>query len=187
MAEWLAAWLRPVWQRWLVAGGLLIALVGVVGASLERADWVRGASSWLGLWLAVVGGLALAHSRFRGRTAFGYASLLLLAGTAQHVGHLLPPLASAPAEWVMQLHLRTLTLGERIAGWAVAVAQRQPVADTGLFVTLLSLLAWGSAAWLAWWVARRRDALAATLPAGALLAVNVHLRRQHWLRWCTYL
>jgi hypothetical protein len=112
---------------------------------------------------------------------------MLLAGTAQHVGHLLPPLAIAPAEWVMQLHLRTLTLGERVAGWAVAVAQRQPVADTGLFVSMLSLLAWGSAAWLAWWLVRRRDALAATLPAGVLLAVNVHLSGQPWLMWCAYL
>jgi transglutaminase-like putative cysteine protease len=158
-----------------------------LGASLEQADWVRGAHSWLGLWLAVVGGLALARSHFRGRTAFAYAALMLLAGTALHVGHLLPPLAIAPAEWVMQLHLRTLTLGERVTAWAVAVAQRQPVADTGLFVALLSLVAWSSAAWLAWWLMRQRDALAATLPAGVLLAVNVHLSGQPWLLWCAYL
>ena len=190
MSERLAAWLRPVWLRWLAAGGLLVALVTVLGTSLEQADWVRGAHSWPALWLALAGGLALARSRWRGQTALAYAALLLVAVVAQHVGHVLPPLslaAAAPAEWMSHLHLRSLTLLERAAGWAGAVVQHQAVADTGLFVGLLSLLAWGSAAWLGWWVLRRRQALPALLPAGVLLAVNVHLSGQHWVLWWAYL
>ena len=190
MAEWLAARLGPVWQRWLAAGVLVVGLAALLAASVEQAAWVKGAHFGPGLWLALLGGLMLARSRFGGWTSLAYASLMLVAGTAEQVGRLAPPLrdlTSAPWAWVVDLHLRTLTLGERAAGWAVAVARHTPVADTGLFVALLSLLVWGSAVWLAWWAARRRQAVAAALPAGVLLAINVHLSGQHWLPWCIYL
>ena len=176
---WLA---RALWRH-LVILVLLGTLAGVMAFSVDQAGWVTGAQPGLGLWPALLVGVLLARSRFGGRWSLAYAALMLVAGTAQQVGRLLPPLVqlqAAPADWVWSMHVRTVALGQRVAAWTTAIAHGQPVNDTGLFVSLFSLLVWGAAIWLAWWALRRRSALIAVLPAAIILAANTYLSGQPW-------
>ena len=173
---------QAVWRR-AIAASLLMGLVAVLSYSVDQAGWVAGVQWWPGAWLALLGAAALARARWRGGWAFAYIVLMLLAGAAELVGHVLPVLGAAgqtPGEWVWDLHLRSVALGLRLQGWGIAIVHGQPVRDTGLFVGLLALLVWGAVAWLAWWALRRRQALAASLPAAIILAANTHLSGQPW-------
>ena len=180
---------RAVWRRALIAG-LLLGLVATLGYSVDQASWVAGVHWSPGAWLALLGAAGLAGSRWKGRWALAYALVLILAGAAELVGHLLPGLTQlqqAPGEWVLNLHLRAVTLWQRLAAWGAALATGQPVGDTGLFVALLALLVWGAAAWLAWSVLRRRQALAGCVPAAAILTINAHLSSQPWQELVVFL
>ncbi len=173
---------RALWRR-AVPAGLLMALALLLTYSVDQAGWVSGVAWGPGAWLALAGGAALAASRWRGRWALLYAAALIASGAAELVGHVLPNLegpSSAPDAWVLNLHLRALTLGQRLGGWWAALAAGRPVSDTGLFVALLAVVLWGAVAWLAWCTLRRRQALAACLPAALILAVNTHLGGQPW-------
>src|SRR5579859_4452805 len=90
--ELLAALARAVWRRALPAG-LLLCLAALLAVSLDQAGWVSGVQWWPGVCLALLGGAALANTRWRGRWALGYAAALMLAGAAEMVGHVLPDLA----------------------------------------------------------------------------------------------
>ena len=173
---------RAMWRRALPAG-LLLALVLALTYSIDQAGWVAGVAWGPGAWLALAGGAALAASRWRGRWALLYAAALLATGAVALAGRVLPnldDLSQTPDAWVLNLHLRTVTIGQRMVGWWGAVAAGRPVGDTGLFVLLLALLLWAAVAWLAWCTLRRRQMLAACLPAGVILAVNTHLNGQPW-------
>jgi transglutaminase-like putative cysteine protease len=165
---------------------LLLTLAGLAAASVAEARWAPGNAPWLGLPLAVGLGAVLARSRLGGAMAAGYSTVMLMAGAAQAVGRVLPPaigLVTAPGEWAWTLHLRALTLGQRVGGWAATARAGEVVHDTGLFVWALSLALWGGGVWLAWWTLRRRQALAAALPLGLALAVNTHLGGLGWAMW----
>ncbi len=171
--------LRPRW--------ISILLVAVITAtltfSLSAAGWVRGNDVHVsGLWLGVLCGTALAASRFRGRAALGYSLALSVAAAGQIAGRVVRPievLQSLPlADLIWNTHLRLLTLFDRVAGWGALFFSGQSIHDTGLFVFLLVLIVWNTSAWLAWCVARRRQALAGLLPSGFLLALNTHLSGQ---------
>jgi transglutaminase-like putative cysteine protease len=181
--ERLVVWLaRALWRRAVILL-LLGTLVGVLAFSVDQAGWVPGVQPGLGVWLGLLVGVALARSRLSGRRSLAYATLVLMAGAAQQVGRLLPPLVQlqvAPGDWVWSLHLRTLTLGQRVGAWATAIAHGQPVNDTGLFVWMFSLLVWGAAVWLAWSVLRRRRALIGAVPGAIILAANTTLSGQPW-------
>jgi hypothetical protein len=173
---------RAIWRRALVAC-LLMGLVAVLSYNMDHAGWVPGVQWWPGAWLALLGGAALAGARWRGRWALFYAALLLMSGAAELVGHLLPEPAQlwqSPGDWIWNLHLRAVTLGLRLQTWGTAIARGQPVGDTGLFVWLVAMLAWGAVAWLAWSALRRRQALEGGLPAAIVLAVNTYLSAQPW-------
>ncbi len=167
--------------------GLLLALAGLAAASVAEARWAPGDAPWAGLPLL---GAVLARCRWAGLTAAGYSAVMLMAGAAQAVGRVLPPvwgaLSTAPGEWAWTLHLRAMTLAQRVAGWGETVRAGEAVHDTGLFVWGLSLALWGGGVWLAWWTMRRRQALAAVLPLGLGLAVNTHLGGLGWLIWWAY-
>jgi transglutaminase-like putative cysteine protease len=173
---------RAAWKR-AVAAGLLMGLVATLSYSVDQASWVAGVQWWPGAWLALLGGAALAGTRWKGRRVFLYTVALIMAGAAELVGHVLPNLAQlwqAPNAWVLNLHLHAIALGQRLQAWGAAIALSQPVGDTGLFVWLLAALEWGAVAWLAWSVLRRRQVLAGCLPAAAILAINTRLSAQPW-------
>jgi transglutaminase-like putative cysteine protease len=173
---------RAVARRATMAS-LLIGLVALLGYNVDHAGWVAGVQWWPGAWLALVGGAALAQARWKGRWALAYAGALIMAGAAELVGRVVPDLSQltqAPGDWVVSLHLRTVTLGLRLEAWGTAIARGRPVGDTGLFVWLLALITWGAVAWLAWSTLRRRQAMAGCLPAAVVLAVNTYLSGQPW-------
>jgi hypothetical protein len=173
---------RAVWRNGLLVG-LIMGAAAMLIFNVDHAGWVAGAMWWPLAWPALLGGAALARSRWRGAPAFLYAVTLLMAGAAELVGHVLPDLTQlwlAPGVWAWNLHLRTVTLAQRVQAWAAAIAHGQPVSDTGLFVWLMALIVGGAVAWLAWGVMRRRQALAACLPAALVLAFNTYLSGQAW-------
>ncbi len=158
-----------------------LLLVGVTATSLDRAGWVRNLHPAVSMSLALILGLLLARSRLGGMGASLYLALLFAAGASERVGQVLPPWGRlAPGDWVWALHLRSLTLAQRVAGWAVTLAAGGVVQDTGLFVGVFSLVVWAACAWLAWWALRRKQALVASLPLGLILAVNIRLSAQSW-------
>ena len=180
---------RAIWRRMLIAG-LLMGLVAMLSYSVDQAAWVAGVAWWPGSWLALVGAAALARSRWKGRWALAYAVFMIAVGAAELVGHVLPDPAQwrqSPGTWVLNLHLRAVTLGQRVTAWGAAVAGGKPVGDTGLFVALLALLVWGAVAWLAWSVLRRRQALEGCLPAAVILVANAHLSGQPWQQVLVFL
>jgi transglutaminase-like putative cysteine protease len=189
MRERLGAWLWRWAQREALPLALLLGLGGLLAFTVDEAGWVKGSRLGWGTLAALLVGAALARSRFKGWSALGYGLVLLLAGAAQHVGRVLAGLGllwAAPGEWVWTLHLRTLTLGARVAGWVETLRTGQAVQDPGLFLGLASLAAWGAAGWLAWAALRRQQALGAVVPAGVLLAANLHLSGQSWLYLLLY-
>lgn len=161
--------------------GLALGLAALLAAGIDRAGWVRGETVAGGAWAATLLSALLARSRFSGRLAGLYAGTVLgLAGLAR-VGRVWPSVAQSAGEWAWHLHVRTYTLIERVRGWAGALAAGEVVTDPGLTVLVLCLAAWLASAWLAWWVLRRRQALAGLAPATLLLAANLHLSGQAWV------
>ncbi len=183
MLERLTLALARVFWRHALLAGLILGAATMLIFSVDHAGWVAGVEWGPLAWPALLGGAALARSRWRGGWSFLYMTALLMAGAAELVGHVLPDPAQfwlAPGEWVWNLHLRTVTLAQRVQTWSVAIAHGQPVGDTGLFVWLIALIVGGVVAWLAWGVLRRRQALAACLPAALALAINTYLSGQTW-------
>lgn len=171
------------WMAWLVPMPLIAALAAILAISLESAHWVDDSSLFYwGILLGFLCGVLLAASRFRGLTALAYSAFVSTAMICQLIGRVAPSLQELGslqiwnALWLM--HLRLLTLSDRMMGWAVSLMQGQSVQDTGLFVLLMGLLVWNASTWLVWAVVRRHDALAGLLPYGLLLALDVQLRGQ---------
>lgn len=172
-------WLWPLLARaadpslWL-----MVIVVSLLHWSLDEAHWVwKDEALYLAaLWLGGLVGLLLAQSRFRGRLALAYALVLSLCFALGAVGQILP--ITFTGEWMNDMHLRLVTLALRVHGWGGSLARSEAVHDTGLFVILLSLVAWNVSAWLAWSVGRWRNALVGVLPLGLVLALNVHLDGQ---------
>lgn len=157
--------------------------VALFGRSLSEAKWVSGNTAHVGgLWLGLLCGLLLAASRWRGWSALGYTAVLSLAAAAEVIGRVLPSVtvlqsaSFADVVWIM--HVRLLTLADRLNGWVGAYFGGEVIKDTGLFVFLLVITGWNASAWLAWCVLRRQRALEGLLPSGFLLALNVHLSGQ---------
>lgn len=176
---------RPPWFNHLLAHTanlslwLMGLLIGLLHWSLSEARWVSdNKAGYIGaLWLGGLVGALLAASRFRARWAWAYSLFLSLCFVGQTIGQIWP--ASFPnGDWLGDMHLRLLTLTLRVHGWGVALIQSNPIHDTGLFVVVVSVMAWHASAWLAWGIGRWRNALVAVLPLGLLLALNVHLDGQ---------
>lgn len=162
---------------------LILGIAITVSYCISESDWVpqdSGHNSAIALGLLF--GSALAISRFRGRTAVAYSVLLSLVTAGEIIGKILqstlslrPPLGIGSL-WFM--HLRLMTLIDRIAGWRIAVARGETIHDVGLFVFLSIVILWNVSTWLVWSVARRKRALEGLLPLGILLAINNHLSDQ---------
>lgn len=161
---------------------LIGTLMSLLHWSLSEAGWVseRDAAYLVALWLGGLLGITLALSRFRGRWALACSLFLSLCFAAESIGHILPasPGVLLTSDWIWGMHVRLIALALRITGWWGALAYSEPIHDIGLFIVVLSLVAWNVSAWLAWGVGRWRNALAAVLPMGLMLGLNVHLDGQ---------
>lgn len=174
---------QPLYQNTLtlvLAGAAILTLT----ASFQEAHWVRDDDPAVSaLLLGLLFGWLLARSRWRSGAAAVYSLLLSLAAAFQGLGNLiqLPLTAAQPGFWpaVEQLNLRWVAFSLRAGGWFFDAFSGRRVEDSGFFVFLAALAAWNTAAWLVWWVVRRKNALPGLIPAGLLLAINVHLSRQH--------
>lgn len=179
----LLAWFNRRTAVLQLSAALLVGMAGVLAYSLRAAAWVPDSSPllaavWSGLLL---GGLAAA-ARWSGRRAALYHLAASFLWLSVWVGKITQPLGQA-AQPVLGLRLEMMQLRlydylARLGGWVHSLAGGGSVADNGLFLLLIGLLAWWSAAWLAWAVLRRRRAFEGLLPATFLLAVNIHLSDQ---------
>lgn len=174
-------WALDVARRDGLALCLCASLVLLTGRSLDSAEWVPRVALLPGMLLGLALGVLLARSRFSGRWAAAYLGFVLFAAAIEQVGYVIPVGQELGfGDWVWTLHLRSVTWLTRAGGWLSAIAGGHPVQDTGLFVFLLSLLAWATSAWLAWSRLRRQQSLAAVAPLAIVLAANLNLSGQAW-------
>lgn len=172
---------RPAegWLLWSLALLTLLLLAAGVGA----AGWIPH----LGLLLSVViviaywAGFWLSRARGRGRLAGWWAAALLALLGALTVALLAgwreAPQTAESVHWLAWPLVRgSQAIGEmsdRLWQWGSDLASAGWVEqDDAVFRWLLGMAAWAAAAWAAWWLYARRQALAAFLPAGVLLASN---------------
>jgi transglutaminase-like putative cysteine protease len=162
---------------------LLVSITTILTYSVNQANWVQENPIYANaFWLGLLCGSALVISQFRERTALGYTLFVSLAAASEAIGHLLPSLdvlQTLPKDDVIWLmHVRFLTLADRLGGWVYSLGRGQPVKDIGFFTFLAIVVAWNASVCLVWSVARRRRALEGLLPVGFLLAINNHLSNQ---------
>jgi transglutaminase-like putative cysteine protease len=167
----------------LVSILLVLGIAITISYCLSEADWVPQNYAYnTSIVLGLLFGSALCLSSFRGRTAAVYSIVLSLATAGELIGQVIQstltpgPPPGIGSLWFM--HLRLMTLIDRIDGWRTAVAHGDTIHDVGLFVFLSIVILWNLSAWLVWSVARRKHALEGLLPLGILLAINNHLSDQ---------
>ncbi len=83
-------------------------------------------------------------------------------------------LPAPPITYFVEQWAGLARFGQRVAWWASGAAAGQGVADNLVLVGLAGLIAWLVATWAGWWVARNGQPFVATLPTGALLAMQVY-------------
>ena len=185
---------RPAegWLLWLLA--LMTILLVAVGAG--AAGWVPHLGLLLSAAMTAAYVAAFWLSRFarsraaasdRRRRLPGWLAAAILALLGALVVALLAGWREAPQvpasipRLVHPVAHAVLAVGEmatRLAQWAndVRTAGRAAHADAdAVFRWLLGMVAWAAAAWAAWWLYARRQAVAALLPAGLLLAANAYV------------
>jgi transglutaminase-like putative cysteine protease len=173
--------------RFLRAQGIPLTLIGFIAFlfadSLARAQWVSDSTPFIdNVLLGLVLGAALAKSHFKGWVTFAYTGILSVVVTLQGIGRVAPSPAELEsfqfAELLWVMHLRLLTLLDRVLSWGTALVRGENIQDTGLFILLVGVIVWNANVWLVWSVARRRNAVEGLIPYGLLLGVNIHLRAQ---------
>jgi len=182
---------QSVYQTTLTLA-LTVAAILTLSASFHTANWVRDDQPvGSALFWGMLFGWALSRTRWSGWATAAYSFLLSLAAAWQGVGAVvnLRGMLAAPGFWqsVDLLNLRGTAFFYRVNGWLFSALSGRRVEDTGFFVFLAAILAWNLSVWLIWWVMRRKNALTGLLPAGFLLAFNVHLSRQTALFLLLYL
>lgn len=162
---------------------LVLGIAITVSYCLSESDWVpQNYAHNSAIALGLLFGAALSLSRFRGRTAAVYSMVLSVATAGELIGQVIQSTLSPgpPSDmgtlWFM--HLRLMTLIDRMDGWRIAVFRDETIHDVGFFVFLSIVVLWNLSAWLVWSIARRKHALEGLLPLGILLAINNHLSDQ---------
>lgn len=175
----LTGWMRANLPTLLLSLTPLLMLSGAVAS----AEWVKDSSAIhsLLIWGWLLGWL-LARSRWPGWAAALYGLTIATAIVVVTLGEVLPPLGeilrTPYSPLVEGMRLRLVTFVLRAGGWVQTLQAGGTVRDTGLFLALLALVGWSAAAWMMWWLVRRKQALPGVLPVALLMAVNVHLSRQ---------
>jgi transglutaminase-like putative cysteine protease len=143
-------------DSWLLLG-LTVVLGWTVATALDRSGWVTGSDVLIpAIFLATVLGWVLAISRISGR----WFLLVSLAATAALLGGFTPPHAG-----VRITSVTPLAILQFLSSLSVSTQQLL----LGGLVALVSI----SGLWTAWWAFRRRHGLAALLPMGSVMAVEV--------------
>jgi hypothetical protein len=174
--------LRFLASSWVTLA-LIIAIVAAFSNSVGSARWVPDSTPFtVCVWLGAGFGALLASARFRGWFVALYSLVLSLAASGQAVGGVVLPFGvmGAMSFWdiLRVMNVRIFTFFERAGGWASAIASGAKVNDTGLFIFLISLIAWNAGAWLLWSVVRQKRAINGLLPFGFLVGLNVYLSDQ---------
>lgn len=183
---------RPAegWLLWLLALVTILLVAVAAGAAgwvphlglLLSAAMIAGytATFWLGRIARRWSSAGRWRSRLAGWLAAAALALLgvlvvaLLAGWRE--APQLPAGTPALAYPVVRAGLAVSEIAGRLAQWVADVRSAGRASqDDAVFRWLLGMVAWAAAAWAAWWLFVRRQAVAALLPAGILLASNAYL------------
>lgn len=179
---------REGWLLWLLA--LTLAMLVVVSAN--EAAWVPGLGVVLFLVvLAAFGcGFALArlaydpeiHARRARHLPVWLAALLMavlgVLAVSLVVGWGEAPDVPAGTPWflrpVERAGLALAETAQRLAQWIVDVRAGSAAEDDAVFLWIIGIAVWAAVVWAAWEFFRGRNALAAFLPIGILLATNAY-------------
>jgi transglutaminase-like putative cysteine protease len=170
---------------------ICLTLVLTLSSAVSDAKWVKDSSAagTLLLWGMVVGWM-LAGTRWPGWLACLYSLVFSGVFASLVIGQVLPPLRvilSTPYMPLVEgMRVRAVAFGLRAGGWWNTLQVGGSIRDTSLFVFLLALIGWAAAAWMMWWLVRRKRGLPAILPIYMLMAVNVHLSRQPRLMFAAF-
>ena len=174
---------REGWLLWLLA--LALALLVVVAA--DEAAWVPnlGAVLFFVVLAAFVVGFALARLAFDrgGHTGRVWLAAALMAASgvlfvSLFVGWGESPNVSMDTPWflwpVQRTGLALAEMAQRLAQWGVDVRAGAATQDDAVFLWILGLIVWAAVIWAAWEFFGGRNALAAFLPVGILVAINAY-------------
>ncbi len=176
--------LRAAGKRWagalpevafLLIMGILLALnikITSVYIDLRIGEWI-----FIGLLL----GLLLSLTKWSGGWGALYAVLSGLALVIQQTGRILPSfdLPWGPyLAWSDAVRLRIALFTQRIVNWAVILLNGNPLADPYFEQMAFPLVSLLCSAWMAWWFAKRKNAMVASIPMGLFFLYYV----QRWGR-----
>jgi hypothetical protein len=171
------AWV--VRQPWIPMT-LLCTAVACLAVSLADARWLYADTGYVtAIWLGLLCGAAVANARISAGTAWAYSICLSLLCGSEFAAGIVRSAWQARTDVLWTMHVRLDVFVVRVNSWAAALAAGQPLHDTGFFVVVVAAVGWNVGAWLAWSLIRRRRVLEALLPAGFLLALNIHLSGQN--------
>lgn len=177
---------REGWVLWLLA--LTLALLLAVAAG--EAAWTPrlGGTLLLVILAAFLAGFGVARLAFdpaihasRGRRLPAWLAAISMAGLGLLVVSLVVGWGEAPrpageTAWYLlpaaRAGLALTEMAQRLAQWAVDVRAGTAAQDDAVFLWILGVIVWAAVVWAAWELFRGRNALAAFLPVGALLATN---------------
>jgi transglutaminase-like putative cysteine protease len=192
MIERPVIWLFGIFKRTWVSVVLLSLAVSNLISSLDRANWVEEDNILILAFLTgLVFGWLLARSHFSGLFAFFYSLVVALAVLIEGVSRALPSwgdfLSTPFSQSLYQINLRGYEFFLRAGGWVDQLEKGENIRDTGIFVLLLGFILALCGAWMMWKLIRQDRALEALLPAGFLMALNVHLSRQPLTQYWMFL
>jgi transglutaminase-like putative cysteine protease len=158
------AWLKD-WESWLTFGLVLMVYLSVA-RSIEKADWVPGMPSLVGLsFMALTIGLLLSRVR-----------------APEVVLHVLAFLIGAAVVFWLTLQFIDVpggfqesarAFGTRWKDWIGVVRRNEPTTDNMPFVMGVLTLTWICAYLAAWTIFRWRNAWLALVPGGFALLTNI--------------
>ena len=179
---------REGWLLWLMA----LALAMLVAVAANEAAWVPNLGTVLVLVIlaAFVAGFVLARLAFdpdlrreRSRRLPGWLAAVLMAvlgllAVSLFVGwgEAANPAPGTPwyALPAARAELAVVEMAQRLGQWATDVRAGTAVQDDAVFLWILSLLVWAAVIWAAWELFHGKNALAAFLPVGVLVATNAY-------------
>ncbi len=179
---------REGWLLWLLA----LALAMLVMVAANEAAWVPNLGVVLTLvtLTAFIAGFVLARLAHdpdihasRGRRLPGWLAAILLVvlgllAVSLFVGWGEASNPSATTPWyllpVARASLSLTEMAQRLAQWIVDVRAGTAAQDDAVFLWILGLLVWAAVIWAAWELFHGKDALAAFLPVGVLVATNAY-------------
>lgn len=158
------AWLKD-WEMWLTFSLVLIVFLSVA-RSIEKAEWVPGMPSLVGLsFAAICIGMALSRIRVP-EVVLHVLALIIGAGV---IFWLTLGFINAPGGFEENVR----AFGSRWKDWIGVVRRNEPTTDNMPFVMGVLTLTWICAYLAAWTIFRWRNAWLAVVPGGFALLTNI--------------